>query len=79
MSDIPNIEKQDSIKDLLISELDRFDVNVLKLALMQARYYTLFGVDVTEKWDTATEQSHMLDSAYAKGFHDGAAQHLKGD
>ena len=72
MSDTPN-------KDLLISELNQFDVNIIKLALAQARYYTLFGVDVTEKWDTATEQAHALDSAYTKGFHDGAAQQLKGD
>ena len=59
--------------DLLVclKDLDKFDINILQLALAQAHNMVLYGVDVSKKWDTAKEQLVALDKAYSKGLHDG--------
>lgn len=58
-------------------EMKQFDHQILNLAYLYAKSLTSYGVDVTEKWETATEQSANLEKAYRKGFYEGVAATLK--
>lgn len=60
----------------LIDELSKMPPKVIATAYLHAINYTLYGVDVTEKWETATQNADALDIAYVKGYHD-ALQRLK--
>jgi len=64
------MSKSDRV-DLLIEALKEYDEATLGLALMYARNMTLYGVDVTEKWDTVTQQSAAVHQAYTKGLAEG--------
>lgn len=57
-------------KDKLIAELAELDYQSLATALMYARYYLLYGEDVTKQWVSAVEQSAVLEKAYRKGYYD---------
>jgi hypothetical protein len=54
----------------LIDELSKMPPMVIETAYLHAISYTLYGVDVTEKWITATEQAAILEKAYRKGYYD---------
>ena len=54
----------------LIDELSKMPPMVIATAYLHAINYTLYGVDVTEKWLTATEQATILEKAYRKGYYD---------
>ena len=43
---------------------------VIATAYLHAINYTLYGVDVTEKWLTATQNASALEKAYRKGCYD---------
>lgn len=60
----------------LIDELSKMPPKVIATAYLHAINYTLYGVDVTEKWETATQNAAALDIAYRKGYYD-ALQRLK--
>lgn len=47
---------------------------VLSQAFLYAENYCRYGVDVTQKWSTATEQSAILHRAYIDGFNDAMKQ-----
>ena len=57
-------------KDKLIAELKELDYQSLATALMYARYYLLYGEDVTKQWVSAVQQSEILEKAYRKGYYD---------
>lgn len=57
-------------KDKLIAELAELDYQSLATALMYARYYLVYGEDVTKQWVTATQQSAILEKAYNEGYYD---------
>ena len=61
---------QDSKSRQLIDELAKMPPMVIATAYLHAINYTLYGVDVTEKWVTATEQAAILERAYRKGYYD---------
>ncbi len=55
---------------LLIDELSKMPPMVIATAYHYAIYYTRYGVDVTEKWVTATQNVAALERAYNKGYYD---------
>lgn len=52
----------------LIEELSKMPPMVIATAYLHAINYTLYGVDVTEKWLTATQNASALEQAYRKGY-----------
>jgi hypothetical protein len=54
----------------LIDELSKMPPMVIATAYLHAINYTLYGVDVTEKWVTAIQNAKALEMAYKKGYYD---------
>lgn len=61
---------QDYESKQLIEELSKMPPMVIATAYLHAINYTLYGVDVTEKWLTATQNTSALEKAYQKGYYD---------
>ena len=57
-------------KKLIIDELSKMPTMVVVTAYLHAINYTLYGVDVTEKWVTAIQNAKALEMAYSKGYYD---------
>ena len=67
-----NKEKQireESSKQLL-DELSKMPPMVIATAYLHAINYVKYGVDVTEKWLTAVQQTSALEKAYQDGYYD---------
>ena len=64
-------------KQRIIDALLQYDVQILEIALMYAVNLYNYGIDVTEKWETATRQVYALENAYRKAFADCDEQHRK--
>lgn len=60
----------DNKSKLLIDELSKMPPMVIATAYLHAICYTRYGVDVTEKWVTATQNVAVLEEAYNKGYYD---------
>ena len=58
-------------KHVIMNELNELDYEVLSTAYLYAKNFHSYGVDVTEKWLTATQQSAALSKAYRDGYYDG--------
>jgi hypothetical protein len=54
----------------LIDELLKMSPMTLLTAYLYAINLTSYGVDVTEKWLTAIQQTSALEKAYNKGYYD---------
>ena len=54
----------------LLDELSKMPPMVIATAYLHAINYTLYGIDVTEKWLTATQNASALEKAYRKGYND---------
>ena len=54
----------------LINELSKMPPMVIATAYLHAINYTRYGVDVTEKWTTATQNASALEKAYGNGYYD---------
>ena len=65
--DIPDDDKE---KINLMMRLAKEDTYVLCQAYLYAVNLARYGVDVTEKWETATQQSASLHRAYIRGRYD---------
>lgn len=57
-------------KEKLIELLSQEDTIVLNQAYLYARSLTNYGVDITEKWVTATQNARALERAYREGYYD---------
>ena len=57
-------------KEIIIDELSKLPIMELAVALSYAKNLSLYGVDVTEVWNTAVQQSYALNKAYEKGRSD---------
>ena len=65
------IKKYNEIqRDVLLKELETAPDDVLALAYLHSLNYTMFGVDITEKWETATQNMAQMQKAYEKGYRD---------
>lgn len=74
-----NEEKiQDRKKQQIINELSKMPSMVVATAYIHAINYTLYGVDVTEKWVTAVQQTAVLEKAYNKGYYDAVQRYVIG-
>lgn len=66
-------EKKEQIeKKMLIDALNNMPAQVIATAYLHALNYHLYGVDVTEKWKTATQNAANVERAYMKGRRDEA-------
>ena len=65
----------DGEKGRIISTLMKHDEPVLSLAMLYASSIHGFDVDITQKWDTATQQAEALYKAYNRGFAECEKQH----
>ena len=65
-------KKEDYEKQMLINELEQMPARVIATAYLHALNYHLYGVDVTEKWKTATQNTANVERAYLKGRRDEA-------
>ncbi len=63
-----------SEKDLILSILSDMPEEILKVALIYAQYFTKYGIDVTQPWTTAVEQSAAMNEAYKRGYAEGVDQ-----
>ena len=54
----------------LIDELSKMPPMVIATAYLHAINYTLYGVEVTEKWLTAVQNAASLEQAYRRGYMD---------
>lgn len=63
----------------LIDELSKMPPMVIATAYLHAINYTLYGVDVTEKFVTATQNADVLEKAYRKGYHDALQRNIESE
>ena len=63
-------QRQEYESKRLIDELSKMPPMVIATAYLHAINYTLYGVSVTEKWVTATQNASALEKAYRKGYYD---------
>lgn len=54
----------------MIEELSKMSPMVIATAYLYALNCTRYGVDITEKWETAVQNASALEKAYRKGYHD---------
>ena len=57
-------------KGKMIEALSKYPDMVIKTALLYAMNLYDYGVDVTTKWETATQQAASLYSARQKGYYE---------
>jgi hypothetical protein len=58
-------------KSTLLRLLAEQDTKVLATAYLYAKNFVTYGVNVTEKWDTAVRNSDSLTRAYHDGYRNG--------
>lgn len=57
--------------------IQKTTTDVIKLGLMYAYNLIEYGVDISEKWDTITQQHAAMQSAYLKGTEDERKRYLR--
>lgn len=57
-------------KEKLIELLSKEDTMVLSQAYLYAKNLTDYGVDISNKWETSTQNANALEKAYRKGYND---------
>jgi len=63
----------------LIDELSKMPPMVIATAYLHAINYILYGLDVTEKWENATQNASALEIAYRKGYYDALQKQAKNE
>lgn len=61
--------KEDYESNKLIEELSKMPPMVIATAYLYAVNLNMYGVNVTEKWLTATQNSSALEKAYNEGYY----------
>ena len=72
MQIVIEIPSNDSQKGTLLKMLAKENDMVLSQAYLYAKSLCEYGVDIAEKWSTATQQAEALERAYRKGRYDEA-------
>lgn len=75
MKEIDKAKKEEYERKMLIESLEKMPARVIATAYLHALNYELYGVDVTDKWDTAVKNTDNLQHAYLKGRRDEAARY----
>lgn len=70
----PEILEEQTKREALLRELAKEDLQVLALAYTYAKNIQMYGEDVTEKCQTATQKASALEKAYNKGYYDAMEQ-----
>lgn len=63
----------------LLDELLKMPPMVLATAYLHAVNYTLYGEDVTEKWETAIQNASALEKAYKRGYYDALQRQIESE
>lgn len=58
------------LKAALIEELSNCSLQELGLAISYAKSMALYGVDVTQAWETASQNTANMERAYRRAFYD---------
>jgi len=58
------------LKAALIEELSNYSLQELGLAISYAKSMALYGVDVTQAWETASQNTANMERAYRRAFYD---------
>lgn len=67
------MNRKDKSKQL-IDELARMSPEIVELAYLNAINYTLYGIDITEKMETASQNAAALEKAYHEGYNSALAR-----
>ena len=73
-TDLENVRKR-----ALLDLMKDMPLPTLQLAYVYAERYIEYGEDVTKTWNTATEQSSILQKAYNKGYHDALRRQVESE
>lgn len=57
-------------KQELLDMMKDMSLSLLHLVYLEARYYNSFGVNITQKLNTATQNAEALEKAYKKGYYE---------
>lgn len=57
-------------KQIMLDELSKEPEMVLETAYLYAKTFTTYGENVTKAWNTAIQQTAILERAYEKGYAD---------
>lgn len=77
MKEIDEAKKEEYERKMLIDSLEELPARVVAMAYLYALNYELYGVDVTEKWQTAADNTLRLEMAYMRGRSDGIQCDIK--
>ena len=66
-----------SKEEQILDKLSKMPPMVIATAYLYAINFTLYGVDVTKEWLTATQNASALERAYSKGYYEGSS--MKGE
>lgn len=58
------------LKDIILAEIEKEDVQIIQTAYCYAKNLHLYGVDVSEKWDTVIQQTCALEKAKNVGYYE---------
>lgn len=64
------MKETQAVKQVLLDYLANESIEVIQTAYIYAKCYCKYGVNVTEKWQTATEQAFNLQRAYQDAYKD---------
>ena len=62
------IEAENELRLDILNQLSVLDIKILQIAYLYAKNYVEYGVDVTEKWVTACQNSKDLEKAHYDGY-----------
>lgn len=57
-------------KEQLTDEILNMPLMLVETAYLYAKYYTLYGVDVTKEWRSGVKNARALEMAYRDGYSD---------
>lgn len=57
-------------REKLLNRLAEMPIEILRLSVVYALGYREYGEDLTKKWQTAIQQTAVLEKAYLKGRKD---------
>lgn len=67
----PAVKTEDESKEDLLNELRKESLGTISLACFYVKKFEETGIDVTERWATAEQQSEIIQQFYYEGYRSG--------
>ena len=67
----PAVKTEDERKEEMLEELKKESLSTICLACVYAKKFEETGMDITEKWATAEQQSEIIQNFYYQGYENG--------